>query len=82
MVNTGEDSGEEELDGTETEVGLDGEGGRVGALLISDDTRKGNWTYLDTVHPHAVEERSKVIERRRVDELAIIVPQADEEVVW
>lgn len=67
QVHAGHDPGEEELHGSQAEIRLPCK--RSGVRSIED------------VLPHAVEERDNVVDARGVHELAVVVPEADPEVV-
>ena len=84
LGNTGEVSSEGELDDEKTEVGLPCECSGIRALL-----RVSHWsvvkkraTYLVCKLAHALKEWLDVVERGRVHKLALVVPQADEQIVW
>jgi hypothetical protein len=85
LLDAGEDGSEKKLNDGESEVGFERKLGRVRALPVRLSSKMGGagnqWTDLVDVRAHAVEEGPDVIDRRRVDEFALVKPQTDPQVV-
>ena len=81
LSDTGKECGEKKLYSGESEIGLPGECGGIralGRISISCTTK----TYVVDLQSYPAKEWPNIVDSVRMCKLAVVEPQADEEVIW